>query len=264
MSGQLLTERRGSDNELMLITLHSTDGRNTLSPQMYTAGIELLNTAERDPAVRAVVIHGSGGMFCAGGNLQRLAENRHKDSSHQFASIEQLHSWIEAIRLIPKPVVAAVEGAAAGAGCSLALACDFIIAAEQAKFVMAYVNVGLSPDGGATWQLARSLPRALAAQALMQGKPLMAEQLQQHGLVNEVVPQGKALDHALQLAAELAQKASNAIASIKELMNAAQGQSLNEQLAAERDQFVRNLFHDNAREGIEAFLAKRAPRFAQQ
>src|SRR3569832_970115 len=143
----------------MVLTISNPEHRNALGPEMYAAGIEALNVAETNPEVGSVVITGEGSMFCAGGNLQRLQSNRQQPPEVQAQSIESLHSWIEAIRTFPKPVIAAVEGAAAGAGFSLALACDFIVAAENAIFVMAYSNVALSPDGGATWVLARALPR---------------------------------------------------------------------------------------------------------
>ncbi|MDE2048308.1 MAG: enoyl-CoA hydratase [Betaproteobacteria bacterium] len=261
MSGQLLTERHGERSEVMLITLHNPQARNTLSPSMYVAGVELLATAERDDSVAAVVITGSDGMFCAGGNLQRLADNRQRPAEVQAQSIEQLHGWVEAIRLCPKPVVAAVEGAAAGAGLSLALACDLLVAAEDAKFVMAYINVGLSPDGGGSWQLVRNLPRALAAEAAMLGRPLSAALLHQHGVVNRIAEPGRALATAMELAEQLAAKSPDALASIKELLNAGQEQTLNQHLQSERDLFVRNLFGPGAAEGIAAFLERRTPRF---
>lgn len=254
----LITERRG---RVCVVTLNNPELRNALSVQMYTAAIEAFETIERDPEVGAVVLTGAGGIFCAGGNLRRLLDNRQLPREQQASSIDQLHNWISTLRTCSKPIVAAVEGAAAGAGFSLALACDMLVAADNAKFVMSYVNVALSPDGGATWQLVRSLPRALAAEAAMLGKPLSAATLQQHGLVNRVVPPGSALDAALELACALADKAPNTLQSIKDLLNSAQEQPLHAQLEAEKNAFVVNLFHANAAEGISAFLDKRTPAF---
>src|SRR6478735_6695775 len=154
----------------MVLTLSNPEHRNALAPQMYAAGVEALNVAESSAEVRTVVITGEGATFSAGGNLRRLQANREQPPEVQAQSIEGLHSWMEAIRTFPKPVIAAVEGAAAGAGFSLALACDFIVAADNAIFVMAYSNVGLSADGGATWSLARALPRQLANELLMCGE----------------------------------------------------------------------------------------------
>lgn len=250
-----------SQGRTMVLTISNPDNRNALAPEMYAAGVEALNVAETSAEVRSVILTGEGSMFCAGGNLQRLQSNRQKPPGHQAQSIEGLHSWIEAIRTFPKPVIAAVEGPAAGAGFSLCLACDYIVAAEDAFFVMAYVNVGLSPDGGATWHLARMLPRQVASEILMAGERVGAKRLHELGLVNRIAAPGAALTEALAVAEKFNAKAPTALTSIKELMNDAADANLNRQLAAERDHFVRNLHHPNAGEGIDAFLAKRPPRY---
>jgi enoyl-CoA hydratase/carnithine racemase len=200
-------------------------------------------------------------MFCAGGNLERLLANRQQDPEVQAQSIEGLHNWIETIRTYPKPVIAAVEGAAAGAGFSLALACDLIVAARDAVFVMAYSNVGLSPDGGGSWSLVHALSRQMATEILMCGDRLGAERLHALGLVNRVAEPGNALDAALALAEQLNARAPNALASIKELIHDAPHASLTQHLNQERDHFVKNLHHANAGAGISAFLEKRAPRY---
>jgi enoyl-CoA hydratase/carnithine racemase len=228
---------------------------------MYAAGVEALSVAESSPEVRSVVITGEGGLFSAGGNLQRLNNNRQLPPEHQAQSIEGLHNWIEAIRTFPKPVIAAVEGPAAGAGFSLALACDMIVAARNSIFVMAYSNIALSPDGGGTWSLSRTLPRQLATELLMMGERIGAERLNQLGLVNKLTEPGQALGTALTLASQLNQRAPNALASIKELLNEADGATLNHQLSLERDHFVKNLHHANAGIGISAFLNKQTPRY---
>jgi len=258
MSAQLLSTSQG---RTMVLTLSNPAQRNALGPEMYAAGVEALNAAETNPEVRSVVITGEGAMFCAGGNLQRLLANRQQEPAVQAESIEGLHNWIETIRTFPKPVVAAVEGAAAGAGFSLALACDFIVAASNAVFVMAYSNLALSPDGGASWSLARALPRQLANELLMCGERVSAERLHALGLVNQVSQPDSTLADALALAEKLNARAPNALASIKELVNDAPQATLASQLAAERDNFVRNLHHANAGIGIAAFLAKESPRY---
>ena len=247
--------------QTLILTLHNPEQRNTLDPAMYAAGVEALNVAEGSTDIRSVVITGSGGMFCAGGNLQRLLANRQQPPEVQAQSIEGLHSWIETIRTYPKPVIAAVEGAAAGAGFSLALACDFIVAARNAVFVMAYSNVALSPDGGASWSLSQALPRQIASEILMGGDRIGAERLHALGLVNRVAEAGSALDAALALAEQLNAKAPNALASIKELLNEAPHASLTQHLGHERDHFVKNLHHANGGAGISAFLEKRVPRY---
>jgi enoyl-CoA hydratase/carnithine racemase len=158
-------------------------------------------------------------------------------------------------------VIAAVEGPAAGAGFSLALACDLIVAARNSIFVMAYSNIALSPDGGGTWSLSRCVPRQLATELLMGGERVGAERLYQLGVVNHLCEPGQALGTALSRAHFLNQKAPNALASIKELLNEADGSTLHHQLAKERDHFVKNLHHANAGIGISAFLNKETPRY---
>jgi enoyl-CoA hydratase/carnithine racemase len=249
-----------SQGGTMVLTISNPEQRNALGPEMYAAGVEAFNAAESHPEVRCVVITGEGSSFCAGGNLQRLLANRQQPPEVQARSIEGLHDWIETIRNFPKPIIAAVEGPAAGAGFSLALACDMVVAASDAVFVMAYTTVGLSPDGGATWSLARALPRQLASELLFMGERIGSERLHALGLVNRVVPPGTALAEALALGERLGQRAPNALASVKELLNEAGAASLHDHLAAERDHFVRNLHHPNAGEAISAFLDKRKPR----
>ena len=250
-----------SQGQTMILALSNPEHRNALAPEMYAAGVEALSVAEGSSDVRSVVIVGAGSMFSAGGNLQRLRANRDQPPSVQVQSIEGLHSWIEAIRTFPKPVIAAVEGAAAGAGFSLALACDFIVAADNAVFVMAYSNIALSPDGGATWSLARALPRQLVNELLMSGERISAARLHALGVVNQVTAPGGALAAAQALAETLNARAPNVMASIKELAGDAMESTLSTQLASERDHFVRNLHHANAGIGIDAFLAKQTPRY---
>ena len=258
MPCELLTEHHG---ELLVMTLSDPESRNALGEAAITAGIEALNTAESDPQLRCVLLRGADGHFCAGGNLQGLKARREAGPAAQARMLERLHQWIEALRACPKPVIAVVEGAAAGAGFSLALACDLIVAAEDARFMLSYAKLGLSPDGGATWHLARALPRALAQQLVWLAEPVSARQLEGWGLVHTVTDAGLAFAEACRLGERLAAMAPNALASAKELLQAATGRTLGEQLAAERDHFVVNLFHANGGEGLQAFAEKRPPRF---
>lgn len=246
-----------SHGQTMVLTISNPEHRNALGPDLYAAGVEALNVAENSTEVRSVLITGEGRHFCAGGDLQRLLSNRQQAPDVQAQSIESLHNWIETIRAFPKPVVAAVEGSCAGAGFSLALACDLIVAAHDSVFVMAYSNVGLSPDGGASWSLMSALPRATALRLLMCGERIGAERLQQLGVITQVSATGEALGDALALCERLNARAPNALASIKELANNASTVSLHTQLGAERDHFVRNLHHANAGEGLTAFIDKR-------
>ena len=250
-----------SEGQTMVLTISDPAMRNALGPDIYAAGIEAMNVAETNPDIRSVVITGEGATFCAGGNLQRLLGNRDKPREVQAQSIEGLHTWMEAIRAFPKPVIAAVEGAAAGAGFSLALMCDLVVAARDSVFVMAYSGVALSPDGGGSWSLARAVPRQLASELLMLGERIGAERLHALGLVNQVVDSGTALAQALALAKRLNARAPNSLASIKELLNEAPLSEMSPQLARERDHFVNNLHHVNGGIGIEAFLSKQKPEY---
>lgn len=261
MPAQLLLERRGP---VAILRISNPGAHNALHPDIYEAGIAQFETIRRDPGVRAVVLAGEGENFCAGGNLNRLLENRGKDPSVQMASIDTLHAWVRAIRGCDCPVIAAVEGAAAGAGFSLALACDMLVAAQDARFVMAYVRVGLSPDGGATHWLGTRVPYPAAFEMLATGEAVGAERLHALGVVNRVVASGSAIEQAVALAERLSRGPAGALARIKRLLDAAAAAPPARQLERERDAIVQCLFHADGEEGIRAFLEKRKPRFAAE
>jgi enoyl-CoA hydratase/carnithine racemase len=259
MPSELLTERRGTT---LVLTISDPATRNTLSAQVIAAAIEALGVAEPDPEVRCVVLQGAGAHFCAGGNVQGLVERRAAGEAAQRRMLDHLHHWVETMASYPKPIIAAVEGAAAGAGFSLALACDLIVAAEDARFVLSYAKLGLSPDGGASARLAEALPPTLVKRMLWLAEPTSSATLHQHGLVTMVSLPGSALADALILAERLAELAPGAIASVKELVAQAPRRTLVEQLASERDHFLANLFGADGGEGLRAFVEKRAPRFS--
>lgn len=256
--GQLLAERRGAVLEL---TLSNPGFRNALSPEIYVAGRRAFDEAHGDPTVRAVLLRGADGFFCAGGNLNRLLGNRQADPEVQRQSIDGLHAWIVAMRRCAKPVVAAVEGAAAGAGFSVVLACDLVVAAADAKFVMSYSRVGLSPDGGAIAALAAALAPQQAFAALALAEPLGAEALRQAGIVHRVCEPAQTVVDARALCERLASGPTAVYGRIKRLLAGAAGRALPEHLALERDAFVESLFDADAGEGIDAFLGKRPARF---
>jgi enoyl-CoA hydratase/carnithine racemase len=259
MTAELLASRPSESESTLVLTLSNPGARNALHPDIYAAGIEALNTAERDPSIRAIVLTGADGFFCAGGNLHRLLQNRAKDLSLQAKSVELLSQWISALRTTTKPVIAAVAGAAAGAGFSLALACDLIVAADDAKFIMSYSRVGLTPDGGGSWFLSQALPRQLATEILLEAKPIAATRLYELGIVNRLAKASAVLDTAINWANDLTGISPNAIMRIKSLITAAGSQPLAEHLIAERDNVVAALGHRDALEGITAFLEKRTP-----
>lgn len=254
MPAELLASRH---EHSLVLTLSNPGAKNALHPDMYAAGVEALDTAERDDDIRSIVLTGAGDAFCAGGHLQRLLENRAKDRSVQADEIDHLHDWIAAIRDCSKPVIAAVEGTAAGAGFSLALACDLIVAAQSARFSMPLVKAGLTPDGGGSWFLSQALPRQLATEILLEGEPVTAERLQAAGIVNRVAADGAALDGALACGERLAELSPHACLRIKSLLHDAPANSLQQQFEAEKQGFIDSLYHRDGLEGISAFIEKR-------
>jgi enoyl-CoA hydratase/carnithine racemase len=248
-------------DQTLILTISDPENRNALGPAIYAAGTEALNAADSNSQISSVIITGEGAHFCAGGNLNRLKANRELPKEHQAQSIDGLNNWMETIRSFPKPVIAAVEGAAAGAGFSLCLMCDLIVASQSSVFATSYNNVALSPDGGVSWHLSRLLPRQLATRWLLLGERISAEELHARGLIYELTQPGQAFEKALELCQVLNQRAKNSSASIKELINASANQDLIAHMHMERDHFVENLHHDNAGIGIDAFLNKQTPRY---
>jgi len=246
---------------VLLLTIDNPAQRNALMPELSRAAAEALRLAATDPAVGAAVLSGAGAHFCSGGNLASLREFQDQPRAAIVARIGVLNELIRSMRQFPKPVIAAVEGSAAGAGFSLALACDLIVAARDARFTMAYVKIGLSPDGAPSLLLPRALPLQLASELLMEGTPIGAERLYQAGVINRLVDPGLARSEAEAWAAKLAQGASAAIGRIKRLVNQSVCPELASHLELERDSFSDLLHQPEAREGISAFLEKRSARF---
>ena len=257
MSARLLSERR--DGTLVL-TFSNPGSRNALGPEIYEPAMRAFADLEDDASIRAVVLTGADGTFCAGGNLNRLLDNRGKPPQLQADAIDALNAMTRAITRCSRPVIAAVEGAAAGAGMSLALACDLITAGHGAKFVMAYVKVGLSPDGGGSWFATRALPRQSAAELMLEGDAWSASRLHALGVVNTLVDDGNALDAALGHATRIAALSPHAVARIKGLIAKAADSTLEHHFDDERDSFVACLHHDDGGEAISAFLGKRPAR----
>jgi enoyl-CoA hydratase/carnithine racemase len=257
-AARLVAQRAG---RVLTLILSNPALRNALTPDLYPAASAAIREASNDAGVGAIILAGEGAHFCGGGNLNRLRAQRGLPRESQARHVDALHDWIEAMRTSPKPILAAVEGAAAGAGFSLALACDLIVAAEDAKFVMSYVNVGLTPDGGGSGALAHALAPQAALEMMLDGKPVSAARLHALGIVNRVVASGGALAAAGEWAARLAAGPAASHARIKALVYAARERGGRAHLDAERDAFVESLYGDECGEGIAAFLEKRAPRF---
>lgn len=239
------------------ITLNRPDSLNALNGAMRRELLAALKAAGREEAVRAVVLTGEGRGFCSGADLRGGAGER----VFRRVLIDEYNPLMRAIRELPKPVIAAVNGVAAGAGVSLALACDLVFAAEEARFIQAFVRIGLVPDSGSTRTLVRTLGRHRAAELIFGGEPLSAAEAQAAGLVARVVP-GDQLAEAVQAEARrLATAPTRAIGYAKRLINHAEDASLADSLALEASlQELAGRTDDHA-EGVAAFAEKREPRF---
>ena len=239
------------------LTLNRPDALNALNSQLRRELSGALKAAARDEAVRSVVITGAGRGFCAGADLRGGSGER------DFRAVlsAEYNPLIEAIRNLPKPVVAAVNGVAAGAGVSLAFAADVVVASEEARFVPAFSRIGLVPDSGLARVLVRGVGRHRAFEILMGERHLGADEAHALGLVAAVVPADRLADVARELAQRLAEGPTMSIGLTKRLLNAAEDATLHDALQAEAAlQDLAGRSDDHA-EGVAAFGEKRDPRF---
>jgi 2-(1,2-epoxy-1,2-dihydrophenyl)acetyl-CoA isomerase len=248
------TSREGA---VLTITLNRPDVLNAFNAAMHKALAAALRDA-RDPDVRAVVVTGAGRGFCVGQDLTEFREAP-GDIGERLRST--YHPNVLAIRALEKPVIAAVNGAAAGAGMSFACACDVRIAADSAVFVPAFVNIGLVPDSGGTFFVTRLLGYARAFEWLCSGRRLSAAEAHAWGLVSDVVEDGGLHVRAAEVAAELAALPTRAIGMTKRLLDRAGGSTLDEQLEWEAQLQTAATQSRDFREGVQAFLEKRKPSF---
>ena len=245
------------DGNVLTITLNRPDVLNAFNKAMHDALAGALKEA-RDCEVRAVVLTGAGRGFCVG---QDLAEFREAPGDIGARLRATYHPNVLAIRALEKPVIAAVNGPAAGAGMSFACACDVRIASDAASFVPAFVNIGLVPDSGGTFFVTRILGYARAFEWLASGRKLTAAEAHAWGLVSEVVDADRLLERAGELAAELAALPPIAVGMTKRLLDRAGSATLEEQLEREAQLQTAATQTEDFREGVAAFLEKRAPDF---
>jgi 2-(1,2-epoxy-1,2-dihydrophenyl)acetyl-CoA isomerase len=239
------------------LTLNRPEALNALNSELRRALLSALEATARDDAVRSIVMTGAGRGFCAGADLRGGANER------DFRAVlsAEYNPLIEAIRDQPKPVVAAVNGVAAGAGVSLAFAADIVVASDEARFVPAFGRIGLVPDSGLSRVLVRAVGRHRAFEILMGERQLGADDAHALGLVAAVVPGDRLADAARELARRLAEGPTVSIGLTKRLLNAAEEATLAESLDAEAAlQDLAGRSEDHA-EGVAAFGAKRDPRF---
>lgn len=244
----------------VLVINANAEKRGALSPDLYEAILKAAEMA-KEPRIGSIVLTSEGGFFCAGGDLTVLIDRRTLSEPERRDKIEDLHDMMRALRSAPVPVIAAVEGGAAGAGLSIALAADMIVAAKGARFVAAYVKAGLVPDGGLTSSMARMLPRPLAMEMCLLGRPVLAERLNALGVVNQLTEVGEAEAAAMQLADALAAGPRDAQGAIRKLVADAYEATEAQQLDSERNAMARASGSEEAGAGIRAFLEKRPPEF---
>jgi 2-(1,2-epoxy-1,2-dihydrophenyl)acetyl-CoA isomerase len=243
-----------------VLTLNRPGKLNAFDAALHAALQAALEEAGRDPACRAILLTGAGRGFCAG---QDLAEPGLLGPEADLGAVLD-RGWnrtVRAIRACPKPVVCAVHGTAAGAGASIAFACDITLAAETARFAQAFIKIGLIPDSAATWTLSRLVGPARARALAMLGDPVSGTEAAAMGLIFRAVPEAQLIAEAEALCAKLARLPAAALAATKRVLDAAEGNSLDAQLALERE-VQRELGRgQDYNEGVSAFQQKRPPRF---
>jgi 2-(1,2-epoxy-1,2-dihydrophenyl)acetyl-CoA isomerase len=213
---------------------------------------------------RAVILTGAGRAFCAGGDLremQRIASQNGRVEAFFDEPLRELNDCLTLIRRTPLPFVAAVNGAASGGGCNLALACDVVIAGESARFNQAFIKIGLTPDCGGTFVLPRLVGLRRATQLMMTGEVVNAQQALAMGMINAVVADDQLIAQAMAMAEQLAQAPTAAIGRIKALLEASATNSFEGQLELERQTQLKSGLTKDFKEGVAAFIEKRPPKF---
>ena len=248
------------------ITLNRPEARNALSPEMVDGLGEALRACHKQD-IRAVILGGAGGSFCAGADVKDFVERLDQGgpegiSRHLNNLAGALHrDVVMEIRRLEKPVIASIDGVAAGGGFSLTLACDLRIASSTARFLMAYANIGATADGGSTYLLPRLVGAGKAMELYTASQPLSAESALEIGLVNQVCPSGDLDRHVLETAMRLAEGPTVAFGRVKALFDQSWGSNLEDQLEAETAAMRGIGLTGDFQDGIRAFAEKRRPWF---
>jgi 2-(1,2-epoxy-1,2-dihydrophenyl)acetyl-CoA isomerase len=244
------------------LTLNRPEAANAMNAEMVRELEDCIARAEDDSAVRALLISGAGKAFCAGGDLKGFAAVPPDELPGFIETMTgNLHRALSQMARMNAPVIAAVNGAAGGAGMSLACAADFVIAAESARFTMAYTRAGLTPDGSASYFLPRIVGFRRAAELMITNRVLSAKEALEFGIATRVVADDQVAAEAGKFASELASGATLAYGAVKRLLLASANNSLEQQMELESGAIARMSSTRDAREGIAAFIAKRAPAF---
>ena len=244
------------------LTLNRPDRLNAFTVQMHEEIAAALEVVEGEQSIRVLIINGAGRGFCAGQDLSDRAVSPGGAAVDLGDSVERRYNpLIRRLAALPMPVVASVNGVAAGAGASLAFASDIVIAARSAKFIMSFANIGLVPDSGSSWALPRLAGQARALGLALTGDPLPAETAADWGLIWKCVDDDKLAAETDALAAKFASAPTRGLAETKKLIRGAFSRTLDEQLDLERDRMRELGRSDDYREGVDAFLNKRKPDF---
>ncbi|MFQ5879242.1 MAG: enoyl-CoA hydratase/isomerase family protein [Dehalococcoidia bacterium] len=243
------------------ITFNRPEAANAINLRLAQELFAAVTQCE-DDSVRAVVVTGSGPFFCAGGDVKEFASHPEDTPRHIKELATWLHAALSRLTRLPAPVIAAVNGTAAGAGFSLAIACDLTLAAQSARFVMAYTGIGLTPDGGSTYFLPRLVGPRRTLELILTNRTLSAQEAEAWGLVSWVVADADLATEAATLASRLAAGPTAAFATSKRLLRLSATESLETQLENETQAIAAAARSQDFGEGLSAFLAKRPPRFS--
>ena len=247
------------------LTLNRPDRLNSFTLEMHAEVRDALDKVEADGSVRTLLLTGAGRGFCAGQDLSDRAVAPGGGAVDLGESVEKRYNpLIRTLTSLPMPVVCAVNGVAAGAGASIAFACDIVLAAKSAKFIMSFANIGLVPDSGSSWVLPRLAGHARALGMALTGAPVTAEQAEDWGLIWNCIDDDRLSDEADALIARFAAAPTRGLAETKKLIRGAFTRPLDEQLDLERDQMRALGFSDDYKEGVDAFMNKRKPVFKGQ
>lgn len=250
------------ENGVCLISLNRPKQLNSFNPEMHKALMSALKNANSNDQVRSIVITGTGRAFCAGQDLNDRNISADQARPDLGESIEKFYNpLIKMLVEINKPIIAAVNGVAAGAGANLALACDIVIAGKSASFIQAFCKLGLVPDSGGTWTLPRLIGPARAKALMLLGNKLPAQQAQEWGMIWDCVEDDQLMSEAMTQAQHLATQPTTGLGYIKRALNQSSDNTLSEQLALERDLQRLAGRTDDYREGVTAFFEKRQPVF---
>jgi len=249
------------DDAVATITLNRPAARNALTTDMKNALLDALRRCGSDQAVRAVILAGAGQAFCAGQDLREHAELLQAGGSPLATVREHYNPIVTSIATMPKPVIAALPGVAAGAGAAFAFACDFRIATRRASLMMAFAKVGLSADSGASWTLQRLVGTARATELLMLAEPVSAEQALAMGLLTRLVPDDALAGQVREFAGQLAAGPTAAYGAIKESLLFAAGNGLAASLEKEAELQVRLGETDDHKAATAAFVNKQQPTY---